>query len=152
MVHRWAIDMMTGRTRWFRLLNQKNLRTPGPRPLLGAAAGARADYRRQRGGGHREWYTGGPLALWLMDPLRESLRLRSSLAGITLRRARASTACNSSGRQHASCMAQVVGAGDETGHSRLTHKACLERYRQASGQIMGLLRSLTPNVSRPPHL
>lgn len=39
------------------------------------------------------------------------------------------------------------GAGDETGHSRLTHKACLERYRKASVAIMTLLRKLTPGVS-----
>ncbi len=31
--------------------------------------------------------------------------------------------------------------------TRLTHKACLERYRVASGHIMGLLRKLSPGVS-----
>lgn len=51
-------------------------------------------------------------------------------------------------QQVLSCATQaVVGAGDETGHSRLTHKACLERYRVASNQVMGLLRKLAPNVS-----
>lgn len=39
------------------------------------------------------------------------------------------------------------GAGDATGHGRLTHKACLERYRKASVEIMTLLRKMTPDVS-----
>jgi hypothetical protein len=39
------------------------------------------------------------------------------------------------------------GAGDATGHGRLTHKACLERYRKASVEIMTLLRKMTPGVS-----
>lgn len=43
------------------------------------------------------------------------------------------------------------GAGDATGHGRLTHKACLERYRKASVEIMTLLRKLTPDVSSAEH-
>lgn len=44
-----------------------------------------------------------------------------------------------------------AGASNEEDHeapggSRLTHKACLERYRKASVAIMTLLRKLTPGV------